>query len=232
MARVPYDMWVEYLGELFQRHAARGRRVLDLATGTGAIAIRLAQRGYQLTGVDRSRSMLAQARRKAQEAGLAITWKCCDVARLAVPGSFDIAVSLYDSLNYVTDPQALADAFVRIERVLAPGGLLIFDLNTIYALEQELFTQSDLAAGRPIRYAWRSRYDQSTRLAVIRMDFETADGRRFREVHRQRGYRVAEIEGMLAAAGLSVASTYHGYTMLPPGPRTDRIFFVARKRPE
>ena len=231
MARVPYDMWVDYIEQLYQRHGGTGRRVLDLATGTGAIAIRLAQRGYEVTGVDRSRSMLAQARRKSREEGLDIVWRCRDVAKLSLAESFDLAVSLYDSLNYVTDPAALADTFRRISDALVPGGLLIFDLNAIYALEKNLFTQSDMNPERAIRYRWRSRYDPHTRLATIDMDFETRDGRRFRETHYQRGYTIAEIEDILAAADLEGAATYHAYTLLPPGPHSDRVFFVA-ERPE
>ena len=231
MARVPYDMWVDYVEELFHRHGGSGQRALDLATGTGAIAIRLARRGYQVTGVDRSRSMLAEARRKSNEAGLAITWRCCDIAQLSLRSSFDLVVSLYDSLNYVIDPAKLAAAFGRIARVLEPGALFIFDINSIYALEKELFTQSDDAPDRAIRYRWRSRYDAQTRLALIQMDFETADGRRFRETHRQRGYTVAEIDQMAAAARLEVAATYHAYTLVPAGPQSDRLFFVTR-RPE
>lgn len=229
MARVPYDMWVDYVEELFQRHGGSGQRALDLATGTGAVAIRLAQRGYQVTGVDRSRSMLAEARRKSNEAGLTITWRCCDITRLSLRGSFDLAVCLYDSVNYVIDPEALAAAFVRVARVLEPGGLFIFDINSIYAFEKELFTQSDNAPDRPIRYRWRSQYDAQTRLAVIHMDFETSDGRRFRESHRQRGYTIEEIEGMISDAGLEVAGTYHAYTLLPPGRQSDRLYFVARR---
>lgn len=229
MARVPYDMWVDYVEDLFRRHGGAGRRLLDLATGTGAIAIRLAQRGYQVTGVDRSRAMLAEARRKSREAGLDITWRCTDVARLSMSESFDLAVSLYDSLNYVIDPEALAAAFVRIAGTLAPGGLLIFDLNAIYALEKELFTQADTDPDRPIRYRWRSQYDRETRLATIEMDFETSDGRRFRETHQQRGYTMREVKEMLTAAGLEVAGTYHAYTLLPPGQQSDRVFFVARR---
>jgi ubiquinone/menaquinone biosynthesis C-methylase UbiE len=229
MARVPYDMWVDYVEDLFRRHGGVGRRVLDVATGTGAIAIRLAQRGYQVTGIDRSRAMLAEARRKSREAGVDIAWRCCDVSRLSAGDQFDLAVSLYDSLNYVTDPAALAAAFERIAEALAPGGLLIFDLNAIYALEKELFTQADTAPERPVRYRWRSHYDPETRLATIEMDFETAEGRRFREVHYQRGYTMQEIRDMLTAAGLEVAASYHAYTLLPPGAQSDRLFFVARR---
>jgi SAM-dependent methyltransferase len=229
MARVPYDMWVDYLEQLLDRHAVSVREVLDLATGTGAIAIRLAQRGYRVTGVDRSRAMLAQARRKSVEARLDITWRCCDVTRLPLREHFDLAVCLYDSLNYVTDPAALAAAFRRIAAALVPGGLLIFDVNTICALEKELFTQSDTGLDRPIRYRWLSRYDPRTRLAVIHMDFETSDGRRFRETHHQRGYTIAELDRMLAGAGLGTEATYHAYTLIPPGPHSDRVFFVARR---
>jgi ubiquinone/menaquinone biosynthesis C-methylase UbiE len=229
MANVPYSMWADYVEEIFEHMRAAPRRILDLATGTGTIALLLAQRGYRVTGVDISEAMLERAREKAAAMGLEVQFLRRDAAELDLPaGSFDAAVSLYDSLNYILEVERLQRAFDGVVQALAPGGLFIFDLNTIYSFEQELFTQQNLSPGRPVRYVWRSRYERATRIARVDMEFWTDDGNHFEETHHQRGHSVEEVTEVLELAGFIVEALYEAYTLLPPGPRSERIFYVAR----
>jgi ubiquinone/menaquinone biosynthesis C-methylase UbiE len=225
MAPVPYSQWADYVEELFRAQGCKPVRVLDLATGTGSVALHLALRGYRMTGVDKSRPMLAVARRKAKKVGVRVRWVQQDVTRLSLPlRAFDAAVCLYDSLNYVTSIRALKSVFSGVATVLKPGGLFIFDLNTPYALEREMFTQSGQVG--PLRYEWKSRYNPKTRLARIRMDFAMGE-KKFRELHIQRAYSTRQVCDLLESAGLLPLDAYAAYTRLPPGPRTDRTFFVA-----
>jgi len=230
MSGVPYSMWADYLGEIFEHLRVKPRRLLDLATGTGSMAIELAARGYDVTGVDLSEPMLEQARGKAQEAALEISFLQGDAAELSLPpASFDAVVCLYDSLNYILDPKRLRRAFEGVAVSLVPGGPFVFDLNTICSFEQELFTQENLAPARPVRYRWHSRFDRVTRIARVDMEFWTDDGNHFQETHYQRGHSVEEIVGLLERAGLEVEGLYEAYTLLPPGPKSERIFYVARE---
>lgn len=230
MSSVPYSMWVDYLEEIFERMRSKPRRVLDIATGTGRVAIELAQRGYEVTGIDLSTPMLEQARRSARELGLSIEFLRRDAAELALPpASFEAAVCLYDSLNYLLDLKRLQQAFEGVAAALAWDGLFVFDLNTIYSFEQELFTQENLSPTHGVRYRWRSRYDQVSRIARVDMEFWTDDGSQFQETHYQRGHSVEEVVEMLEGAGFVVEALYEAYTFLPPGPRSERIFYVARK---
>jgi ubiquinone/menaquinone biosynthesis C-methylase UbiE len=225
MAPVPYSQWADYVEELFRAHGCKPARVLDLATGTGSVALHLALRGCRVTGVDKSRPMLAVARRKARKIGVRVRWLQQDMAHLSLPPrTFDAAVCLYDSLNYVTSIRALKSVFSRVATVLMPGGLFIFDLNTPYALEREMFTQSGQVG--PLRYEWKSRYNANTRLARIRMDFSIGQ-KQFRELHIQRAYSTREVCDLLESTGLLPLDAYAAYTRLPLGPRTDRMFFVA-----
>jgi len=225
MAPVPYSQWADYIEELFRIHECRPARVLDLATGTGSVALHLALRGYRMTGVDKSRPMLAVARRKAKKVGVRVRWVQQDISHLSLPvRAFDAAVCLYDSLNYITTLRGLKSVFSGIATTLKAGGLFIFDLNTPYALEREMFTQNGQVG--PLRYEWKSRYNAKTRLARIRMDFAMGESR-FRELHIQRAYSTRQVCDLLESAGLLPLDAYAAYTRLPPGPRTDRTFFVA-----
>ncbi|HZT44123.1 MAG TPA: methyltransferase domain-containing protein [Chthonomonadaceae bacterium] len=234
MNGVPYRQWIVYLRSLLVQWRAIPRRVLDLACGTGNVTELLAEEGYEVTGVDIAPAMIAEARRKAAEKDLSIDYFVQDAAELSLPGRhFDLCVSLFDSLNYIIDPERLARAIKRVAAHLTPDGLFIFDLNTEFALQNKFFDQDNLDSDDRLRYDWDSAYSPHTRLCSVHMRFwyRDDDGREraFEEVHWQYAYRTEEILAMLRAAGFTQIATYQAYTLKPPGPLSDRIFYVARK---
>ena len=70
MQEVPYSQWADYIEKIWKEQGQSPELVLDLACGTGSLSIELAQRGYDMIGVDQSQDMLGQAREKADEAVL------------------------------------------------------------------------------------------------------------------------------------------------------------------
>jgi len=231
MANVPYDVWADYVSEL--AHAAGrpilpGMKLLDLATGTGSVAIQFAKRGCLVTGIDLSAAMIEVAKRKAAEMHLPANFHCRDLANFEFSPEFDHAVCLYDSLNYILESKALEQTFANIRRSLRPGALLIFDINTVHALEAELFTQTS-RPDAPIKYHWKSQYDPASRTSRIDMRFRLPDtGKRISIVHQQRAYTDAELRSLMHRARLTDISAYDAYRMTPPGPMSDRVFYVAR----
>jgi len=233
MAHVPYGSWVDYLVKLFRRHRARPRRIIDLACGTGNVTYELAARGYQVVGVDLSAGMLRQARRKQARAGSDVAFIRTDLRQLAVAGIFEAGVCLYDSLNYLTEPADLAAAFRAVRAALIPGGLFVFDLNSEYAFEAELFTQDNLRWPGDLKYLWKSRYNATTRLCRVEMYFEANEGaraRQFREVHYERCYPSEEVFRLLSEARLEPVAEYEAYTFRSARPTSERVFYVAQAK--
>ncbi|MCC7493143.1 MAG: class I SAM-dependent methyltransferase [Fimbriimonadaceae bacterium] len=228
MARVPYAEWADYL-ELLLRHW-RGERgdVLDLACGTGAVGLELARRGSRVVGVDLSRAMLREGRRKALAAGLDMRFVQQDLRALGCWAGFDLAVCLFDSLNYLLELDDLRQACRGTRLALRQGGLFIFDVNTELALALELFTQEDLAADAPVRLRWKSRYDKRRRLTTVAMEFYLDDGQVVRETHLERAFTPGEIGGALQAAGFETLAVYDAYTFDLPRSRSDRLFYVCQ----
>lgn len=234
MHNVPYDFWVQYVQELMDRYRLRVKSILDLACGTGNVAMRLAQLGYDVWGVDISAPMIAEAKRKARQAGLNIHYEVQDAAQLELPTQFDLVLSLFDSLNYILSPENLQEAFRRVYAHLRSGGAVIFDVNTEYALREGLFDQDNLGSRRRLLYRWKSRYDEETRICTVEMEFWLRNEagevvQHFVEVHRQRAYGLDELHTMLRNAGFDYARAFHAYTLRPPNATTDRAFFVATK---
>ena len=234
MRDVPYRGWVEYLHQLLESRGFRPRRILDLACGTGSVSEILAQQGYEVTGVDISGPMIQRARGKGESRGLHVRYEVQDAAELDLSGEpFDLCVSFFDSLNYIVEPARLERAVQRVYEHLRPGGLFIFDINSVFALEGGFFDQDNTNSNSRLRYVWRSDYDPDSRLCTVRMRFflRGRDGvdQEFRETHLQFAYEEDEIRAMLIKAGFYRVETYNAYTLLPVKPTTDRIYFLAER---
>jgi ubiquinone/menaquinone biosynthesis C-methylase UbiE len=234
MHTVPYADWLVYLHQLLAERRAQPRRILDLACGTGNVSELLAAEGYDVVGVDLAPAMIEQARQKAVARDLKIDYHVQDAAELDLPGQrFDLCVSLFDSLNYITDPARLAAAMSRVAAHLTRNGLFICDLNSEFALVNNFFDQGNLGSQDRLRYDWRSEYFPETRLCRVKMQFwyrrDDGSDEYFEEVHWQYAYRENEIVDMLRAAGFDQIATYKAYTLRSPMRTTDRIFYVARK---
>lgn len=228
MAGVPYRLWVNYVEDIIRRMDYSPRSVLDVACGTGNVSEILAQRGYEVVGVDNAPRMIEVA--KTKRGG--VSYFVQDVAQLDLGRTFDLAVCLFDSFNYITDTDQLRRGLRRIAEHLNERGVLIFDINTIYALAQHFFDQADLGGGHYPKYVWNSDYDHETRICRVNMLFEVmeADGpRQFKEVHVQRGHSLEELSAWLVEAGFEVVDVFHAYRFRKPTRRSDRVFFVARR---
>lgn len=230
MRGVPYDEWVDYVEALVDRWNAHPRRVLDLACGTGQVGAELLRRGYEVWGADLSEPMVRHCARREPPLPAVV----CDARALALgDGSFDLVVSLYDSLNYILELEGFRAAMREGCRVLRPGGLFIFDLNTTRALSTEMFTQVSLYGPDPLQYNWKANWDQKQHLCRVDMWFgwKHPDGRlqEFEEVHWQRAYSNAEVSAALREAGFTSWRAYNAYHYTPPTPWSDRVFYVARK---
>lgn len=113
------------LESLVLANLRQGAHVLDLCCGTGQLARLLTDRGYRVTGVDGSASMLDFARRNAPEAELLLA----DARSFTLPSRVDAVLSTYDSLNHVMSLEELGAVFRNVSAVLRDGGQFVFDLN-------------------------------------------------------------------------------------------------------
>lgn len=106
-----------------------GDQVLDLGCGPGLYAMRFAQQGLKVTGVDYSQNSISYAIKKAQEEGLSITYRCQDYMQLEETNQYDLVLLIYG--DYCTfNPELRKKLLSTIHRVLKPGGSFIFDVTS------------------------------------------------------------------------------------------------------
>ncbi|MCD6359930.1 MAG: class I SAM-dependent methyltransferase [Armatimonadetes bacterium] len=232
MANVPYKQWVDYLERILSRWYANPHDVLDLCCGTGAVGWELARRGHNVVGADLSERMVRGCRRRSPPLPAAVM----NAERLAWRSeSFDMVVSLYDSLNYIIEPDGLRAAFEEVRRVLRPGGVFIFDMNTAHALRIGLFTQNNRNTGEPLQYDWRSTWDEKRQLCRVDMDYTWHGDNgpvRFHETHYERAYDIDEVRGMLRGAGLKSLAVYDAYSFHDPHRLSERLYYLACRERE
>ena len=121
---------VSFLEEGFRRHAAIPvKRVFEPFVGTGRIAIELARRGYQVTGLDINSKALEFARQRCDQAGVRVDLQRGDVHDWSPSEPVDAIVTLIDSFRYLTGADDAADAVRAFHRGIQPGGVLIVGLD-------------------------------------------------------------------------------------------------------
>jgi SAM-dependent methyltransferase len=192
-------------------HGLSGTRLLDVACGTGKSFVPFLDRGYEVTACDISPAM---ARRAAAKAGARARVETRDMRALPRLGAFDLVCCLDDAVNYVLSAQELEATFAGLARNLAPGGVVVFDANTLAAYRTFFATMTVVADdGRVLVWDGHAPADfvpgglaQATLEALCRRDDGT--WQRERSSHLQRHHPRETVERALGRAGLKAAAVY------------------------
>ena len=229
MDDIPYERWAGYIDEVFGSHGVpTGGLILDLACGTGTMAFLMAQKGYELIGVDLSANMLSEAYIKMQEKGLHILFLNQDMRALDLYGTVDAAYCLCDSFNYMISEDDFEKALKNVSLYLNPGGVFVFDLKTEskYSQMGNNTYYDDIGDAS---YVWNNRYDTNTGINEYEVQFFLKCGMEsltFSEAHRQRSYNANTVEILMQRAGLEMVSVSDNYTQNQPHPDSERLTYV------
>ena len=229
---VGYAQRADFLEKLLRRSAIPVKLVLDLACGTGTMTWLLTQRGYEVIGVDGSEDMLAAAMSKGgQAAGVPPVFLHQSMPKLDLYGTVDAAVCCLDSLNYLTRPADVQRTFQRLHLFIAPGGLLVFDVNTVEKLSA-LDGQVFLDETEDTYCVWRTEYRRGLCTYFVDLFRLQPDGawNRQWEIHRQRAYTVEELTAWLKAAGFADIRIYGDMVRRSPREGEQRVYFTAIRK--
>ena len=228
---VDYDSTVDFYYEILKREQLAPRTAVDLACGTGSVALRLAKKGLQVTAVDMSWEMLTVAQQKAAEADVFPQFACQKLQELHIPRAVDLAVCALDSIDYILDPADCKKAIERVYKALNPGGCFIFDVNTpekLRAMDGQVFLDED----DDVYCVWRGEFDPETNICSYGMDLFQRSGdvwHRSFEEHREYAYSARQLVSYLKTAGFTSIAVYGDRTFAAPAEGEQRIYIKARK---
>ena len=234
MKDAPYEKWLMILTAKLEQYGISGRKVLDLACGTGEMTVELAQHGFEVTGVDLSDEMLLVANEKAVKLGLSIPLFQQNMAELEGLGQFDCVTIFCDSLNYLRDEEDIVKTFSRVHEHLKDGGLFMFDIHSLYKMEEVFSDHTFAVNGEEVSYIWdcfpgEEPYSVEHDLSFFVRDEESGLYDRFDELHYQRTYPVEQYKKWLEQAGFTVSEILADLEEAPLVTETERILFVASK---
>jgi SAM-dependent methyltransferase len=200
-----HERWLEVLEDLALAHGLVGRRLLDIACGTGKSFLPLRDRGYVVTACDVSEPMARRAAAKAPEARVFVA----DMRRLGHVGAFDLVTCLDDALNYLLEEDDLEAAFAGMRSNLAPGGVALWDVNTL-RMYRTAFATDWIVERDGIFIGWRG--EASAEMEVGQVARATVDvfardaqaWERSHSLHRQRHWSIDDIRRIAALAGLRI----------------------------
>lgn len=206
----------------------QGTRVLDLACGPGRWSVAFAQRGFTVTGVDRTKYLLDKARARARAAGVKIEWMRQDMREFVRPAAFDVVLSMFTSFGYFDRKGEDALVLANIFKSLRPGGSCLMELAGKEILARIfLSTSCESLSNGAMLFERREVFDDWTR---IRNDWTI--------VHRGRAktlkfhhtiYSGHELRGLMENAGFERVKLYGSLQGLPYDNRAQRLVVIGRK---
>ncbi len=213
--------------------ASERNLVLDLGCGTGTLTELLCQKGYDMIGVDNSPQMLEIAMEKREESGSGILYLLQDMRELELYSTVGTVLSVCDSLNYLLEEEELLQVFRLVDNYLYPGGLFLFDFNTVYKYSQVIGDAVIAENREDCSFIWENYYHEEEEINEYDLTvFVQEEGdrfRRFTENHFQRGYTPETMRRLVEQAGMRLLRLLDADTLGEVTDRSERVYVLARE---
>lgn len=229
MAHVDYDGWGRYLSKLWNKFGKEPESILELGAGTCPFAVRnLYPIASKVVYSDLSPYMLTRAPDVAPDARVA-----ANALALPFKGPFSLCLMVYDAINYLMDEEDVSRCFRETLRVLAPGGLFIFDITTESNSRKHFHQAVDYGELKGCTYFRESSYDGDSRLQINDFIFFVEGPeecwRKVKESHQQRIYKIDRLKTLARKSGYAVEGVFEGFTMREGREASERVHFVLKK---
>ena len=234
MDNIPYEEWEKYLKSLLYEYGVREGLVLELGCGTGNMTEILAQSGYDMIGVDNAEEMLEIAIEKRMKSGLDILYLQQDMREFELYGTVKAIVSVCDSVNYILEEEELEEVFRLVNNYLDPGGVFIFDFNTVYKYREILGDQTIAENREECSFIWDNYYYEEERINEYELSLFIREGdselyRKYQETHFQKAYDLETMKRLITQSGLEYITAYDAFTKEAPTRVSERIYVIARE---
>lgn len=223
---VDYKVRSDYISNFFCRYGNNGKRLLDLACGTGTFCKIFADKGYDVTGVDLSSDMLTVAYDKC---GDKVNLICADMTDFCLPDKVDYCLCSLDSINHLDGIDSVRTCFENVYNSLNDGGIFVFDVNTVFKHKNVLADNAFVFDFEDFFVAWDNEYCGSNKVRIL-LDIFVFNGKsydRFSEEFYETAYDLAELEKALDM--FEIIGVYDELTQNSPNLDSERVYFICKR---
>ncbi|WP_461226433.1 class I SAM-dependent DNA methyltransferase [Lacticaseibacillus suihuaensis] len=229
-----YTQWRDYV---VARVAPKGQQLLELAGGSGSLALLLDAAGFAVTDFDLSGEMLALAEQKIDQAGRDIPLIMGDMQDLSDMPQYDVVTCFDDSLCYMPSLAAVTAVFRQVASVLPVGGDFFFDAHSLYQMDQVFPGYMYNYQTEDYAFMWSSYEGDVPHSVEHDLTFFVYDEKLdayhpLLETHHERTYPQRDFEQALAEAGFTLVSATAEFGTAAIADTSTRWFFHARKARE
>lgn len=227
-----YEKWLTFSK---QHLSADKNSILELACGTGTLAVELAQEGFDMTALDLSEEMLTMASNRAIKKDTHVQFVQGNMLDLSEFGQYDAITCFSDSLCYMQNQQEIQQVFDEVYQSLYEKGVFLFDVHSIYQIETIFPEYSYHYQTEDFAFLWDS-YEGEKKYSIEHcLTFFVKDKKnqdqfvRYDEFHKERTYTMENYLRMLENSGFSEVKIYADFTDKAPDDESRRWFFVCQK---
>jgi SAM-dependent methyltransferase len=227
-----YVAEAEYIAGLLERFGVSGKRLLEFGSGTGKHGRLLAAHGYEVTGIERSAEMVAQA-----ETASGFSCEQGDICTVQLGQTFDAVLSLFHVVSYQTTNDAVQAVFARAAEHLEADGLFVFDVwysPAVYAqkpvVRVKRMADDELEITRiaePALHSNENRVDVNYN--IFARDIASGAVETITETHPMRHYSLPELDLLAQMNGFAVLRTEEFLTGNSPSEGTWSVCLVMKR---
>jgi SAM-dependent methyltransferase len=228
---INYDKIAEKVVNLCKENNVNFDNYLDLACGTGNVAIKVAKYFNSVYAVDLSDEMLNMAFEKFKKNKIKAKVICQDMSELSLNKKFDLITSVLDSTNYITETEALENYFLKVNEHLSENGLFIFDINSYYKLSTVLGNNIYTYSSDDVFYTWENSFEDDIVNMFLTFFVKQENNlyEKFEEEHFERAYSEEYIEDILKKCQFKILNKFEGYSNEKVKENSERILYVVGK---
>lgn len=224
-----YQRWLDFS----LRHLDDRKQILELACGTGALAVEFAQKNLDVTALDLSEEMLMVASQRALHAEVDIQFVEGDMLDLTDIGVYEAVTCFSDSICYMEDAKAVQQVFDGVYHLLQDKGIFIFDVHSLYQIDEVFPDFSYHYQTDEFAFLWESYAGKKSHSIEHFLTFFVEEEEnlfsRVDELHQERTYPLETYLTMLENAGFAKVESYADFMDASPNEKSRRWFFVCHK---
>lgn len=230
---VNYKTRADYILSLLKHNGTEKGTLLDLACGTGSLTVEFCKKGFEVIAVDLSEDMLLLAREKLAEFGDNVLILCQDMCELDLFGTVNATVCSLDSINHLDNLEDVKTAFEKVSLFMEPGGVFVFDVNTLYKHTSVLADNTFVYESEDAFLVWQNSLQKNGRSVDIMIDIFTENENglyeRESEDFTETAYSEEEITAALLQAGFTDIEVFDDLSFDKPSETSQRVYFTAKK---